>query len=116
MIEPLEVILRGLAAFYLSEAFVTSVKAFVKRVWPVVEHQIQGGEQHPIYVTEPNPSTSKFKRILEGKPFNCDFCMVFWIGLIMWFIPMSPVITIPAIAGVAALLAKLAHRLETIII
>ena len=52
------------------------------------------------------------------KPFNCVFCMSFYVSIMVfvadqWLPPF--VIIIPAIAGMASLLHKLHVRLETFI-
>ena len=115
MIEPLEVSLRGLAAYYLAEAFVRSVMTFSMKVWPDIKVYADGRyPEDSIYTTTPNPS--KLKKILAGKPFNCNFCMVGWISLIMWFIPIGPYIYVPAIACVAYGIQEIIVRIKTIIL
>jgi len=54
---------------------------------------------------------SPWKTILSKKPFNCVFCLSFWLSP-LGFIP-RPYILIPAVAGGSVLLAAIRDRLQT---
>lgn len=60
------------------------------------------------------PITMDRFKWLQDKPFNCNFCMLGWMGLLMLLVPM-PFLAIFGVVGIAFLIEAVANRLETII-
>lgn len=93
----LDLIIRGLATFYLATAGV--------ELFAYVFHRFNP-DGTPI-------DRAKFK-FLFYKPFNCEFCLSFWfaifVGISIPFVFVDYVIQVPAIAGISALLGGVYSR------
>lgn len=89
-------IIKAFAVFFFVSAWLSIIQSlYIHELW---EHSLR----------------YKINKFLANKPWNCGFCMSFWVGCLIYIIPVE-FCYIPAIAGIASLLFSIKNRLETLI-
>lgn len=110
----LELVIRGFATFYLVVAFLDFQGSFVRH-FKAREAYLTTYARHGFSDRQVAKRTRWLVRLqkwLDRKPFNCYFCLSFWLAIPMNYPTVNPR-NILAVAGVAVLLFVVKDRLET---